>query len=71
MKQFDSIIFDLDGTLWSTIDSCVKTLSQIKEKYPDITKEISKEEVMSCMGLSFDDIVNIYYGYLPKDKAII
>ncbi len=71
MKQFDSIIFDLDGTLWSTIDSCVKTLSQIKEKYPDITKEISKEEVMSCMGLPFDDIVNIYYGYLPKDKAII
>ncbi len=71
MKQFDSIIFDLDGTLWSTIDSCVKTLSQIKEKYPDITKEISKEEVMSCMGLPFDDIVNIYYGYLPKNKAII
>ena len=71
MKQFDSIIFDLDGTLWSTIDSCVKTLSQIKEKYPDITKEISKEEVMSCMGLPFDDIVNIYYGYLPKNKAIM
>lgn len=71
MKQFDSIIFDLDGTLWSTIDSCVRTLSQIKEKYPDITKEISKEEVMSCMGLPFDDIVNIYYGYLPKNKAIM
>ena len=67
----DSIIFDLDGTLWSTIDSCVKTLSKTKEKYPDITKEISKKEVMSCMGLSFDDIVNIYYGYLPKDKAIM
>lgn len=26
MNEFDSIIFDLDGTLWSTIDSCVKSL---------------------------------------------
>ena len=23
------------------------------------------------MGLPFDDIVNIYYGYLPKNKAIM
>lgn len=70
MNHFDSMIFDLDGTLWSTIDSCVKTLNEAREKHPDITREVTKEEVESCMGKPFDEIVDIYYGYLPKEKAI-
>lgn len=69
MQKFDSIIFDLDGTLGSTIDTCLKSLAEIKNKYPDITQDISAEEVKSAMGLPFDDIVKIYYGYLEKEKA--
>ena len=69
--MIDSIIFDLDGTLWSAIDSCVKVLSECKKKHPDITRDITKEEVISSMGKPFDDIVNMYYNYLPKDKAIM
>lgn len=71
MKKIDAIIFDLDGTLWSTIDSCVKTLANIKDKYKEITQDITADKVMSCMGLSFDDIVEIYYGYINKEKATI
>lgn len=69
-KDCDSIIFDLDGTLWDTIDSCMKSLDYIKNKYPDITKKISREQVKSAMGKSFDEIVELYYGYLPKEKAV-
>lgn len=69
MQKFDSIIFDLDGTLGSTIESCVKSLHEIKSKYQDITQDISAEEVKSAMGLPFDEIVKIYYGYLDKEKA--
>lgn len=36
MEKFDGIIFDLDGTLWDTIDICVKSLSEVKNKYSDI-----------------------------------
>lgn len=68
-KEYDSIIFDLDGTLWDTIESCMKSLEYIKNKYLDITREITKEQVKYSMGKSFDEIVNIYYGYLPKEKA--
>ena len=70
MEKFDSIIFDLDGTLWSTIESCVKSLAKVKDKYEEITQEITADKVMSCMGLSFDAIVEIYYGYISKEKAI-
>ena len=66
----NAIIFDLDGTLWDTVDSCLKSISDVKNEHRDITKEITKNEVISSMGLPFDDIVNIYYGYLNKDKAV-
>lgn len=68
-KDCDSIIFDLDGTLWDTIESCMKSLEYVKNKYPEITREITKEQVKSSMGKSFYEIVKIYYGYLPEERA--
>ena len=45
LENIDSIIFDLDGTLWDTIDISMKSLEYIKNKYSDITKNITKEQV--------------------------
>lgn len=70
-KNIDSIIFDLDGTLWDTVDCAVQTLEEIKNKYEDITKTITADEVKSAMGKVFDEIVEIYYGYLPEEKATL
>lgn len=68
-KEIDAIIFDLDGTLWDTIDSCYKVLNFVKKKHEDITENITKEQIKSAMGKSLDEIVNIYYGYLPRKKG--
>lgn len=54
MQKFDSVIFDLDGVLWSTIESCVKSLSEMKNKYEDIKYDITEATVRSVMGLAFD-----------------
>lgn len=69
-KNYDAIIFDLDGTLWDTLDISIKSLEEIKSKYQDITKKITREQVKASMGKSFDEIVELYYSYLPKEKAI-
>lgn len=69
MENVKNIMFDLDGTLWSTIDTCVATLAEIKNKYPDITEEISAEQVEKSMGKPFGEIAEMYYGYLGKEKA--
>ena len=68
--KFDGIIFDLDGTLWSTIESCVKSIAEVRKKHKEITRDITEKEVISSMGLPFDEIVNIYYSYLEKNKAV-
>lgn len=70
-KDLEAIIFDLDGTLWSTVDCCVRTLANIKNRHKDITKDINEDTVIKCMGYTFDEIVDEYYGYLDYSKAVI
>ena len=71
MRKIDGIIFDLDGTLWDTVDSCVKVLAEVKSRHPEVTKDITREEVKKSMGKPFDEIVKNYYGYIEKEKAVI
>lgn len=68
MDNIDSIIFDLDGTLWNALDSTIETLKEIKKRHKEITKEITKDDIMSCMGLTFEETAEKYYGYLSKNE---
>ena len=69
MEKFDSIIFDLDGTLWNTIDSALQCLKTVKNRHSDILHELSEEDVQKAMGLPFEEGTKVYYGYLEKEKA--
>lgn len=66
-NNFDSIIFDLDGTLWSALDSTVKVLKEIKKRHSDIVEDVSVDVIKSAMGCTFEDTAKKYYGYLDKD----
>lgn len=70
MEKLDSIIFDLDGTLWSTIESAEQCLAMVKSKHQDILKDLSLEDVKKAMGLPFREGAKVYYGYLEEEKAI-
>lgn len=70
-KSFDAIIFDLDGTLWSAIESCKKSIKFMEDKYADITRHITEEDIRNSMGKNLEEVAEFYYGYLPKEKAIL
>ena len=67
MNNFDSIIFDLDGTLWSALDSTVFVLKEIKKRHPDIVEDVSVDIIKSAMGCTFEETAKKYYGYLDKE----
>lgn len=57
MNNTDSIIFDMDGTLWDAVDSyCAiwdKTLLQFNN-----SRQITREELLKCMGKPIREIFN-------------
>lgn len=67
MNNIDSIIFDLDSTLWSALNSTVEVLKEIKKRHSDIIEDISTEVIKSAMGCTFEETAKRYYGYLDKE----
>ncbi|MFD3157311.1 HAD family hydrolase [Haloimpatiens sp. FM7330] len=65
--KIDSIIFDLDGTLWSAIEGICGAWKIILPKYPNITKVITPKEMEGCMGLQIKEIGKKLFPDLDED----
>lgn len=63
------IIFDLDGTLWQTIDATYEAANIITKKYTEL-KPISKETIIKGMGLSTLENETNYMPYIPPKQGI-
>ena len=64
----NSVIFDLDGTLWEVIDSTYISANKIASKYNQ--DEITKEVICSVFGLNKEDAAKKYFPKLTLDKSI-
>ena len=53
----DSIIFDLDGTLWDSTQAVTATWNAVMRQHcPGARAEITRQEILGCMGLLLPDI---------------
>ena len=79
MKNYDGIIFDVDGTLVQTHDLIFASFKHVAEKY--LNKKITNEEIHSLFGPTedvilkdwaqhrYDDARNDYYGYYESNHG--
>ncbi|WP_138205604.1 HAD family hydrolase [Haloimpatiens lingqiaonensis] len=54
--KIDSFIFDLDGTLWSSIEGICAAWATVLSKYPKLEKVVTPTEMEKCMGLQMNEI---------------
>lgn len=64
-----AIIFDLDGTLWETVESSWNSYNKIVAKYPFL-QPISKQTVAASMGTTVEECAELYMPYLDNDTRV-
>lgn len=73
-KQYDSIIFDFDGTLFQTeklaVPSFEKTFQQLKEEGYSSTEWPTEEQMLSVIGMTLDQIWNELLPDLPREAHL-
>lgn len=64
--EADSIIFDLDGTLWDSTDVVTKAWKETIDRYKEVREPISEAMLKSFMGLQLHEIGEKFLGYLDE-----
>ncbi|WP_416828805.1 HAD family hydrolase [Ectobacillus polymachus] len=65
--NIDSIIFDLDGTLWNVVEAVCGARKTILSKYPNITKVVTPKDIEECMGLQIHEVGKKLFPDLDED----
>ena len=63
------IIFDLDGTLWETIEATYEAANLIADKHMELRK-ISKETIVRGMGLNSEENASNYMPYISTENGL-
>lgn len=69
--MIDSIIFDVDGTIWdSTSEVAIAFRKVLKEKYPHVTDEVTGEILKGLFGLPLDEIAKKLFLSVDPEQAV-
>lgn len=67
IEERDSIIFDLDGTLWDASETVVRAFNDsIVEIGFDIN--LTALDIKNFSGMKMDDIFSQHFSFIPKEK---
>lgn len=67
-KEFDALIFDLDGTLWDSTATVAKAWQSAKGEFEYVKEDISAETVAGIAGMAYDAIFTHLFPYLEQER---
>ena len=70
--MIDSVVFDLDGTLWDTCATCAVGWNNVLRRHGIAFREITAEDIRGIMGLPHDQCVRrIFVGFPEHQLALL
>jgi phosphoglycolate phosphatase len=67
-NKFDSIIFDLDGTLWDSTNNVALAWQDAIEQVDYVDEVMTQEKVRSITGMAYNVIFDTLFPHLDTDK---
>jgi len=65
MAQFDSILFDLDGTLWDATSVTAGIWQVVERNHPDIRGRVNRDTVQQYMGHTNEELASLLFPEMP------
>lgn len=69
--KVDSIIFDLDGTLWDSTDASKKFFNSALEGKVELQKPVTGEDIQRAFGLQINEFIECILPYLSRSSRDI
>jgi len=70
LKHYDSIIFDLDGTLWDPTQTCLDSWNEVIPKNDYAINPLTAEQLQSVFGMKFDQIADVLFPDLEAEQKL-
>jgi phosphoglycolate phosphatase len=68
MQKPDSLIFDMDGTLWDAVDTYANSWNLVFEKL-DIKRTLGRDDLMQLMGMEGKKLTKVLMPDFDDDRA--
>ena len=69
--MYDSIIFDMDGTIWDSTEKVAIAFNEVlRDKYPEVTDEVTADKLRGLFGQLLDVIAVKLFKSGEPEKAI-
>jgi phosphoglycolate phosphatase len=67
----DSVVFDLDGTLWDTCATCAIGWNNVLRRHGIAFREITAEDIQTITGHPHDDCIRRIFEGLPESQLAL
>lgn len=68
--MIDSIIFDLDGTLWDSTDVVAKAWNCVIAEETDLDLRVTGDDLKNLFGRLLEDIAAVIFAEEPKERQL-
>ncbi len=71
MNQYDSVLFDLDGTLWDETEITEQAWVEVLARHPGVVPAapLNRDTICRYMGLTNEELAGVLFPALPFEEA--
>jgi phosphoglycolate phosphatase len=71
LPKIDSLVFDLDGTLWDTCEACAAGWNNVRRRHGIAFRTITVDDVRSVAGKPHDSCIREIFVGVPEEQLRI